>query len=317
MGIKLNINDISKDAKKLYGFKLLSEKYINNSTPLLWEDINTGIQFKRSWNAIKHGQTSVGNPSKKLGIEYVRSNGLKKFGYKLLTETYINSHTPMEWMDVKTGKKFFRSWANLEAGFTGTYNLNDYETDKKIVENYESLGYQLDMSEEEYLQSKTLKGIRLLRISNKKYNINKLVTKAQFLRNAHKYITREGISSGECIVEDLLIANGITYEREKSVTIKGKNHKFDFYIPSYSLFIEYDGQQHFMPIEAWGGEDALNRRIERDNLKNSYVESINKSLVRVPYTCDTYDKVANVINKESKLLLRTDIINKENRNANT
>lgn len=317
MGIKLNINDISKDAKKLYGFKLLSEKYINNSTPLLWEDINTGKQFKRSWNAIKHGQTSVGNPSKKLGIEYVRSNGLNKFGYKLITKTYTNSHTPMEWMDVKTGKKFFRSWANLESGFIGTYNLNDYENDKNIVENYESLGYELDMSEEEYHQSKSPRGIRLLRISNKKYNINKLVTKDQFLRNAHKYITREGSSSGECIVEDLLIANGVTYEREKSVTIKGKNHRFDFYIPSYSLFIEYDGQQHFMPVKSWGGEDALNRRIERDVLKNSYVKSINKNIVRVPYTCDTYDKVAKAINEKAKLSLRTDIINKEHKNANT
>lgn len=28
---------------------------------------------------------------------------------------------------------------------------------------------------------------------------------------------------------------------------------FDFYLPDYNICIEYDGIQHFKPIEKWGG----------------------------------------------------------------
>lgn len=28
----------------------------------------------------------------------------------------------------------------------------------------------------------------------------------------------------------------------------------DFYIPEYNIFIEYNGEQHYVPIEHFGGE---------------------------------------------------------------
>ena len=37
------------------------------------------------------------------------------------------------------------------------------------------------------------------------------------------------------------------------------NHKFivDFFIKEYNTIIEYNGEQHYMPIEHFGGEIAL------------------------------------------------------------
>ena len=28
----------------------------------------------------------------------------------------------------------------------------------------------------------------------------------------------------------------------------------DFYLPDYNIFIEYNGEQHYVPIEHFGGE---------------------------------------------------------------
>lgn len=299
MAKKININDIRKQAHELYKFKLLSKEYINNSSTLYWSDEVTGVKFTRSWAAIKNGQTSVGNPSKRLDIESIKEVALSEYGYKLLSDTYKNSHTPMKWLDINTNKVFMRSWSNMKSGFTGTYNLNDYESDKYFIENYEGLGYKLDMSKDEYLSSKNKQGVRLFRITNPINNFNRLITKSQFLHNAHSYLIRRGISTGEKLIEDILTANKIKFEREKSVVINGENHRFDFYIPDYSLFIEYDGQQHFYPVPIWGGEKALTNRIERDKLKNTYVGSNGYLLVRIPYIFNTYKEIARVLNEET------------------
>ena len=63
--------------------------------------------------------------------------------------------------------------------------------------------------------------------------------------------------------------------------------RFDFAIFDNNKFIgliEFDGQQHFEPIDFFGGKDAFDKTVERDNIKNSYCESNNVPLLRLPYT---------------------------------
>jgi very-short-patch-repair endonuclease len=59
--------------------------------------------------------------------------------------------------------------------------------------------------------------------------------------------------------------------------------KFDFYIESLNLCIEYDGIQHFEAIEHFGGEEALLKTKERDEIKNNYCFNNNINLLRIPY----------------------------------
>ncbi len=69
---------------------------------------------------------------------------------------------------------------------------------------------------------------------------------------------------------------------------KYKNRlRFDFAImvddkPIY--LIEYDGQQHFKPIEWFGGEDGFKQTQKRDHIKNEFCASYNIPLLRLPYT---------------------------------
>lgn len=60
--------------------------------------------------------------------------------------------------------------------------------------------------------------------------------------------------------------------------------ELDIWVPSRRLGIEYQGQQHFKPIEAWGGISALKDLQARDKRKRSLCENLGIILVEVDYT---------------------------------
>lgn len=60
--------------------------------------------------------------------------------------------------------------------------------------------------------------------------------------------------------------------------------EIDIYIPSQHLAIEYQGQQHFHAIPAWGGEDALRELQTRDARKAAQCKSSGVRLVAIDYT---------------------------------
>ena len=59
--------------------------------------------------------------------------------------------------------------------------------------------------------------------------------------------------------------------------------ELDIFIPKLNLAIEYDGIQHFKPIEAWGGEKGLQKNIERDKIKEEKCKENSITLVRFTY----------------------------------
>ena len=58
---------------------------------------------------------------------------------------------------------------------------------------------------------------------------------------------------------------------------------FDFYLPKYNTCIEYDGEQHYNPIEKWGGVKNLENIKLRDSIKTKYCSDNNITLIRIPY----------------------------------
>ena len=53
--------------------------------------------------------------------------------------------------------------------------------------------------------------------------------------------------------------------------------------------LEYDGEQHFKPVELWGGEEQLKIQQQRDKNKDEWCKENNIKLIRIPYT--DYDKI--------------------------
>ena len=59
--------------------------------------------------------------------------------------------------------------------------------------------------------------------------------------------------------------------------------RFDVFIPRLGLAIEYQGRQHYDPVEHFGGEDGLRRTQERDARKALACEENGISLVYFRY----------------------------------
>lgn len=99
-------------------------------------------------------------------------------------------------------------------------------------------------------------------------------------------------SYGEEIISQILTENNISFEKQWSGFLKQKCMnkdgtyplKFDFYLPDYNCAIEYDGKQHFEPIDYFGGKNGFIKTQERDNIKNQYCKNNNIKLIRIPYT---------------------------------
>ena len=92
------------------------------------------------------------------------------------------------------------------------------------------------------------------------------------------------ISQGELTIRNLLTDNNILFEEQKTfLDCKDLNPlPFDFYVNN-EYIIEFDGEQHFKPVESWGGFQAYLRTIQHDNIKNEWCFKNNIPIIRLNY----------------------------------
>lgn len=90
-------------------------------------------------------------------------------------------------------------------------------------------------------------------------------------------------SHGEKAIRVLLEKYNIAYQREKKFDgCKLKFHlRFDFYIPSLNLCIEYDGWQHYRAGSYYASEKDFENIQIRDKIKNDYCKNNNIGLIRL------------------------------------
>ena len=64
----------------------------------------------------------------------------------------------------------------------------------------------------------------------------------------------------------------------------------DLYIPSLRTAIEYQGIQHYLPVEFFGGEEALAQRRDLDRVKKELCTANSVQLIEWPYSVDPTEK---------------------------
>ena len=64
----------------------------------------------------------------------------------------------------------------------------------------------------------------------------------------------------------------------------------DLYIPSLRTAIEYQGIQHYLPVEFFGGEEALSQRRDLDRVKKELCTANSVQLIEWPYSVDPTEK---------------------------
>lgn len=81
-------------------------------------------------------------------------------------------------------------------------------------------------------------------------------------------------------------------EREYHIDLKNTDYdmnflRFDLFIPELQVAIEYDGEQHYKPINYGGGVEEAELHFEytrkNDMIKNQYCLDNNISLLRIPF----------------------------------
>lgn len=111
-------------------------------------------------------------------------------------------------------------------------------------------------------------------------------------------------SSKESMIEKYLQECGVEYRRQYSFPdCKNKYKlKFDFAIfinGEVFCLIEYDGKQHYTPIEYFGGYNSYLLTVQRDAIKNKYCSDNNIPLLRLKYDLkddEIKEKIANILN---------------------
>ena len=104
-------------------------------------------------------------------------------------------------------------------------------------------------------------------------------------------------SKGEKAIGRWLDDNDILYVSQKKFKDCKDKHPlpFDFYLPDYNICVEYDGIQHFEPIEYFGGVKSLKYVQEHDDIKNEYCQNNNIKLLRIAYFEDIEEKLNNFL----------------------
>ena len=95
-------------------------------------------------------------------------------------------------------------------------------------------------------------------------------------------------SKGEKQVMNWLDSHCISYIAQKTFEDCRDKRKlpFDFYLTDYNTCIEYQGMQHYKPIEYFGGEDNLLYVQRHDMIKKDCCESNNIKLICISYLED-------------------------------
>lgn len=110
-------------------------------------------------------------------------------------------------------------------------------------------------------------------------------------------------SSREDMIKTYLDSIGLTYKEQYRFSECRDKYTlpFDFAIikdDDSLILIEYDGIQHFKPLNMFGGQEEYEKCVRRDNIKNEFCVTNNIPLLRLPYTltdAEIKEKIINTI----------------------
>lgn len=126
-------------------------------------------------------------------------------------------------------------------------------------------------------------------------------THKEFTKTARDLLRFQGCrncseSAGERLVRTTLEALGLEFEQEKRFpTCRDKKDlPFDFWLPHHATLIEFQGRQHEVEADRFGGATALASLKKRDSIKKSWA---NENGLRLIYVSD-YKNVKGEILKD-------------------
>lgn len=143
------------------------------------------------------------------------------------------------------------------------------------------------------------------------------------INNINNFRKYKGVPlSGEGWVSETDLYNKIKNHYSKLKVIQHgkpkwlKRQHVDIWLSEYKIGVEFHGEQHFRPIEFFGGEEVFKKTIERDERKIELFKKNNSSLIIVKdgyIFSDLISKIDFIINNTKKIKVKDHIISPKNK----
>lgn len=66
-------------------------------------------------------------------------------------------------------------------------------------------------------------------------------------------------------------------------------YRFDYYLPTHRLIIEFDGRQHVKAVDHFGGQKEFNKQAKRDEIKEKFCFRNQISIIRMSHNSKVSD----------------------------
>jgi protein-arginine kinase activator protein McsA len=157
-----------------------------------------------------------------------------------------------------------------------TGQLNTLTTEEFVFRSKEKHGDTYDYSESTYESTTTAVKI-ICKVHGPFWQIP-----TNHLKGSGCRVCRS--SKGELAIANILKKHDIEFIPEYQIPNQKYRYRYDFYVPSLNLLIEYHGIQHYEPVAFFGGRDGLIARILRDDVKRSLANVLRYKFLEVNYT---------------------------------
>lgn len=284
------LSEVEKLVKNEYTFL---ENYVNKETK-----ISVVHNLCKNKYSVSPGAFLQGNR-----CPYCRSNRrkttaeFKKEVYNLVgveysvISDYIGHHKPILLKHEKCG----RTYSVAPSDFLKGRRCKQYYFNNCKKTNQEWLDQVKELAGDDYTFLEDYKGdnvkIRFRHICGSTHR----VSPNNFINGTRCAACKESV--GEANIRRFLTENDITFESQKS--FKGlvlvKPLSYDFYLPNHNVLIEFQGVQHYQPVDLFGGEEGFKKQRIKDELKRRYAKENGLKLIEIPYTYNNYKKVKRLL----------------------
>lgn len=208
-------------------------------------------------------------------------------------DVYVNAHAKIRVRHNKCGNVYEVEPISFLKGRRCSYC---FRTHKKTDAEFKKEVYNLVGNEYKFLDD-YVNAMTKLRVKHNKCGQVYKVKPNVFLRGRRcSYCNNP---KGEVIINKILKSLKIKYEPQKTFDdLKDIGLlSYDFYIPDQNILIEYQGRQHYQPVDYFGGEAQFKTQQKHDKMKSDYAKSHHYNLIAVPYTEDTFSKIKKYLVK--------------------
>ena len=312
--------NIVKDVIESTGCKLISETYDGVCKPLRIEckcgnEFTTNFKIFRDKNKHQCSTCSTKHRKELRGFSHeqvkdIIENSSFSNGCKLISREYDKNNSILD-IQCSCGEMFHTTLANFQKNGKNQCNICG---EKLRLENLEYRAYTYEYVKEfiesnskcklistEYINTDTKLSVQCE--CGKEYEVSFYCFKNNYQRQCP---TCSGKSLGEIRIRTYLENQNIEYKPQHRIDDCRyiNTLPFDFAIVENNsnilYLIEYQGIQHYEPIEYWGGEDNLLYVQNNDRIKKEYCITNNIELIAISYW--DFDNIESILDKQLNIL---------------